>query len=452
MSTGPDQSEGHDRRAPRQQPTVPTPADGGRPPEVFDRLAALVDEVLELDWQAESCSDKAAGLVALATQVDRLGVADGRGVQALETDPGWAAEGFRSLASKTAYESNQSRGTARRRCRDARQLRDLPLLADAVAAGEVNGDAARLILRADTADLHEQLVRDEKLLVEQAGALEYQDFAQAMRYWAQLADTDQADEDAAQRAANRAVHASRTYDGRLRLDGWLDPIPGTEWLAELERLEQQAFEADWAEARDRLGDAATKVDLMRTAEQRRHDALVEMARRSATHASAGPAPRGRVVVTLHMDYPTFLAELARHTGDPTVYPTDRLCELDDGTVVTPSEALNAALGGEVRRIVFGADGHILDFGRARRLFTRPLAAAIGARDRRCCEPGCLLPAARCQVDHVTEWHDGGPTSSRNGEMGCRFHNVWKHLNPLEWRRQRWRHHRRFDARPPPPRS
>jgi hypothetical protein len=424
----------------------------GQAPEVFNRLEAVVDEVLDLGWDAESCPDKTAGLVGLAAQVDRLAVANGRGVRALEADPGWAAEGFRTVASKVAYECNRSRGTVRRQCRDARQLAGLPMLADAVAAGEVTGDAARLILRADTADGHDQLVRDEEMLVAQAGALQYHEFAQAMRYWTQLADTDAADEDAARRQSDRAVHASRTYDGRIRVDGWLDPIPGAEWLAELERLEEKLFETDWAEARDRLGEAATRVDLARTAGQRRQDALIEMGRRSASFSGDGPAPKGRIVVNLHMDHATFIAELARLTGEPVEYPTDRLCELDDGTVVAPSEVLNAALGGEVRRIVFGADGHLLDFGRARRLFTKPLAAAIGARDRRCCEPGCLLPAARCQVDHVTEWHEGGPTSTGNGEMACPFHNVWKHLDPVEWRRQRLRHHRRFDTRPPPSRE
>lgn len=47
---------------------------------------------------------------------------------------------------------------------------------------------------------------------------------------------------------------------------------------ELGRLEQQEFAADWAEARSRLGEAATAADLQRTPAQRRHDALVRMAR------------------------------------------------------------------------------------------------------------------------------------------------------------------------------
>jgi hypothetical protein len=209
------------------------------------------------------------------------------------------------------------------------------------------------------------------------------------------------------------------------------------------------FEADWAEARERLGERATTADLARTPAQRRHDALVEMARRSSAYTGYGPAPRGRAVVNVLMDYETFLAELARHTGQPRDYPQDRVCELDDGTVITPSEALDLALAGEVRRVVFGADGHILDFGRSRRLFTPALAEAIGIRDRRCQHPGCLLPAASCETDHRVEWQHHGTTDEHNGESVCRFHNLWKTNHPGRWRDGRERNDRR--RRRPPPR-
>jgi hypothetical protein len=117
--------------------------------------------------------------------------------------------------------------------------------------------------------------------------------------------------------------------GQVRVDGWLTPLGGAEWLAELERLEQQMFEADWEEARGRLGEKATESDLRRTPSQRRHDAMVEMARRSAAGTGDGPAPRGRVVLNLHMDHGTFIAELARHTANrvapvrPSVGPSTR---------------------------------------------------------------------------------------------------------------------------------
>ncbi|HMQ24548.1 MAG TPA: hypothetical protein PKA98_01055 [Acidimicrobiales bacterium] len=43
----------------------------------------------------------------------------------------------------------------------------------------------------------------------------------------------------------------------------------------LERHERRLFEQDWADARARFGDAATRRDRARTPAQRRADALVE---------------------------------------------------------------------------------------------------------------------------------------------------------------------------------
>ena len=62
----------------------------------------------------------------------------------------------------------------------------------------------------------------------------------------------------------------------MRVDAWLDAIGGTEFLAELHRIEKEMFEADWAEARARVGDRATAADLRRTAVQRRADAMVAL--------------------------------------------------------------------------------------------------------------------------------------------------------------------------------
>ncbi len=187
--------------------------------------------------------------------------------------------------------------------------------------------------------------------------------------------------------------------------------------SELDRLEQRLFEADWAEARARLGDKATAADLARTAAQRRHDAVVEMARRSAAYTD-DTAPAARVVVNIHTDYPTFLYELSKLTDSPLPAPEIQLRETADGTLLSGYELVNAALAGEVRRVVFDGDGHVLDLGRSNRLFTRTLADAIAARDRVCRMPGCHLPASKCQTDHIREWNDGGTTSVTNGQLLC----------------------------------
>ena len=213
---------------------------------------------------------------------------------------------------------------------------------------------------------------------------------------------------------------------------------------ELHRLEQLLFEAEWAEARERLGREPTVADLPRTPGQRRADAFVEMARRSRTVPGDGrrPAPLFTVLV-----------------GYETLH--GRICQLEDGTVVPPGQLLDWLPGADLERAEYRSDGRIgigatarcrtVDASRfaeavfapvprvecppTHRCFTGATRRAIEVRDRECCHPSCHVPAAWCQVDHIRPFAEGGPTTQENGRLLCGTHN-------------RMRNH--GSQRPPPP--
>ena len=44
---------------------------------------------------------------------------------------------------------------------------------------------------------------------------------------------------------------------------------------------------------------------------------------------------------------------------------------------------------------------------------------------RCIHPDCEVPAARCQTDHMLDWHKLGTTSPGNGPPECAYHNLRK---------------------------
>ena len=269
--------------------------------------------------------------------------------------------------------------------------------------------------------------------------LTYRQFKQVVRRFQELADPDEHDKQSAKAEAERELHVSSTIDGKYRVDGWLDPERGGEITAELARLEQILFEQDWAEARARVGDGATEADLLRTAKQRRVDAWLEMCRRSANYDTDGPDPKGKAVINIHVDHTTWIDTIARLADASVPHEPDvedwanRYCELDDRTPLHPLQMMNIALDAEIRVIIeHGAELH---YGRTRRVFSGMLADAIRARDRECAMPGCGLPASRCQIDHITEWHDLGETNVDNGQCLCAFHNRWKHANPERFRRR-----------------
>jgi hypothetical protein len=57
--------------------------------------------------------------------------------------------------------------------------------------------------------------------------------------------------------------------------------------------------------------------------------------------------------------------------------------------------------------------------------SRALRHLINARSTRCTAPGCGQPAARCDLDHTTAWHHGGPTCPCNLAPLCRHHHRCK---------------------------
>jgi hypothetical protein len=56
---------------------------------------------------------------------------------------------------------------------------------------------------------------------------------------------------------------------------------------------------------------------------------------------------------------------------------------------------------------------------------KQLAARVRARDRHCRFPGCSVPAARCQLDHVVP-HPLGETTEANLHCLCPAHHGFKH--------------------------
>jgi hypothetical protein len=97
-------------------------------------------------------------------------------------------------------------------------------------------------------------------------------------------------EDAVAQRAGRELHLSPSIDGTWFGRFTLDPIDGTIVAGEIARLERELFDRDWADAKERLGRVPVVGDLARTPAQRRADALVIMATRSATTPPGGRAP------------------------------------------------------------------------------------------------------------------------------------------------------------------
>lgn len=242
--------------------------------------------------------------------------------------------------------------------------------------------------------------------------LRFGSFARVVGYWALQADPDGAEQRSRARRDGRRLHLSKSFDDLWFLDAVGDSIGGAIVAGELKRLDTQLFEADWAEAKARVGDNVSVADLARTPAQRRWDALVEMATRSA--ATAAGSRRPEPLLSVFIGYETFVG---------------MLCELADGTVVSPASLKPWLDDAWIERVVFDGPSRVVDVGVQRRLFEGATRRAVQLRDRECFHPYCDLPAADCDVDHVQPWTASGPTVQANGRPACGFHNRARQRSP-----------------------
>ncbi|WP_194762359.1 HNH endonuclease signature motif containing protein [Microbacterium sp. UFMG61] len=147
----------------------------------------------------------------------------------------------------------------------------------------------------------------------------------------------------------------------------------------------------------------------RTAAQKRHDALAAALAIAARHrdmptiGGAGPV----LVVTVDAK------DLANGTGRASV--SGAWGQLPLGV------AAHVGCTGTIQRVLFD-EGRIIGITTTDRVFTVHQRRAIIARDRECLIPGCHVPASWCEIHHVTEHSQGGPTHTDNGVPLCWWHH------------------------------
>lgn len=350
-------------------------------------------------------------IALLHRQLSRLDAFVTEATAAFDAAGNWVPEGARNATAWLTWRCRLPKAQARRVVRRGRALRHLLATNRAWASGDITGAQVDVIADLRCHSTEDALRRDEEMLADQAGTLRYESFVRAISYWKQRADPDGVEEDEQRCRDRRDVYLDSSFGGIWLGKITLDPISGSIVAGELGRLEREMFEADWAAARASLGRDPTAADLSRTFGQRRADALVEMATRSQTAPSDGrrPAPLFSILV-----------------GYETL--NGRICELAQGTVLTPGSLLPWLDEAYLERVVFAPDRRI-EVSTTARLFSGATRRAIELRDRQCTHPSCDVPATSCQADHIIPFSAGGATSAENGRLLCGFHNRLRNQRP-----------------------
>ena len=356
------------------------------------------------------------------------------------------------LGDQLATDHWQSRLLLRR----ADRLRQLPRLAQALAAGQLSTEHADTITRllgVLPPDAHTDA--ETILLAAALAGATPRDLMLLLREIRHRVNPDTTTDAALRREEEQNLHLTEYGDGNLAVRGTLDPISGAAVLAALlPHAEPHGTEDTRSPAR-RLADAWVHLCSTHqedpTREPRRPELIVltpadvltppdaQPSPTDADPAAAGAGDRPRPVDPAA----AVLAETRTLLDDPAVQTlacTGTLRRLVLAPAPRPTAgALDPAssagplwtrwiqgLRGILPAVITGPSA-VLDLGRSRRLASRDQWLALVARDAGCVIPGCHAPPSWCDLHHLLEWHaDHGPTDLTNLAMLCRHHHLDLH--------------------------
>jgi hypothetical protein len=281
----------------------------------------------------------------------------------------------------------------------ARDLAALPLLATALVEGRIGLDQARMIagLRKDVPDSDmaaalPDLIEAAKRNTPDSLRPKINDVRHALAP-AQLADREKL------LYEQRSLSMTSTADD-AGVGSWRLP----QGMQEIVLTAIHAFSSP-----------ATGDD--RSPAQRRADALVTICEQVLNGGTA-PETGG---VRPHVSVLVSLETLEQRAGAPAASYGFESAASDEW-------ARRMCCDAGISRIIADAKGEILDSGRTTRTFTAAQRRAVIARDRHCVWPGCVAPAAWCEVHHRVHWIDHPETSVDNGVLMCGRHHDRVHVH------------------------
>src|SRR5213083_941656 len=367
-------------------------------------IAVVPERVAELERLGDQIAELSAHLEAAGARLlDLIRDFDARG--------GWNI-GFRTCADWLSWRVGLTPGAARERVRVARALGTLPLLAQALARGELSYAKVRALTRVATPETEARL-----LGVGRGGTAAQVE--RIVRGWRRVDRQAEAKESARQHAT-RALHVYEDEDGTVVVRGRLAPEVGAllrqALAAARETLYQQRRREETATSpTDESADTPTRA-------QQQADALALLAE-TALHKGLDPGgPGERYQVVVHVD--------AAVLADPDA-PGQSV--LEGGTRVSAETSQRLAC--DASRVVMrqDADGRTVEVGARTRTIPPALRRALHHRDHGCRFPGCGVRFG--QGHHIRHWAQGGPTTLSNLALLCRRHHRAVHEEGYQLDRQ-----------------
>jgi Domain of unknown function (DUF222) len=371
--------------------------------DVVERLIEAIDAWAAEDLHGLFAPQLNARLGALVGASNRLAAELTRTVRECDS-MGAEDDGLKTTASWLRGHARYAPAAAAQLVSAGRALEHLPTCAAGFAAGAITlaqvtviAAAVRPEELARAADQGIDLSVIDAALATVASERPHDELVAVVRHYREALDPDGGEPDPTEgRRLSFTAHA----DGTVGIRGQLDAVGGEKLRAALEAITQAARPH---------GDTRTRA-------QQQADALVQLA---DTALAAGSLPVLRTVKP-HVVVSVRLEDLLGGDGTPGAARTGF------GQVLSAAQARWLACDASLTRIVLDPDGLPLDVGRTQRLVPPHVRRAVEQRDQHCVFAGCYAPTYWCDVHHLVEWINGGPTSLDNSGLVCERHHTKVH--------------------------
>jgi len=331
-------------------------------------------------------------LRGLADQVELLGV---RALAAMDRCGGYRADGAADLTSWMVSNLHISPEAAQDRVTVARALDVLPATAELLEHSDLNFEQVAVVARWAHKVRPEDTARVEGMVLAKALTT---DAGQLRRHAAAAVaevDREALSRDAARARERRSFNIRDDVEGTAQVSGNL-----TSELAAMLRAGMEPFMAP------------AGADDPRSPAQRRHDALLELARRGVDGGRPGERRPKQLVVVAP------LSAMRGEGGPPALL---------QGLVPLSQEELSEiACDSALSVVLKDAKGNIAFAGKAARTFSPAKRRAMVARQATCAFKDCGQPAIDCDGHHIVEHCLGGSTTVEDDAPLCVVHHPFVH--------------------------
>ena len=356
--------------------------------QLCDQAAQAVARV---DLGAATTQALALGALGIQRHIDKMKALHATVLTAADNAKVWQGTGARNIADWLSSNTNTSYSDAVTRKKLADSLDRSPALADAVGKGEISAATAET--------LHDTIANppagaDVGELINAVKGTGPRDAKAAAELWKDIVSNETAEEAEERRYQLRSVRSAAPVDGMVTTTVILPVLQSRQFINAISHIAGKPSESD-----------------LRTTEQRLADGLTQLCVAYANGQITGGRERPTILITIPID---------GFTGD-----SDQPGTTAHGDRIPAHVVRRLAENANLQRIM-AAGTRILELGRSVRYASDDQYKALVARDGGCRWPGCHIPAAWCEIDHLIPDTAHGPTDLDNLAMWCCHHHHEKH--------------------------